>query len=68
MSLNSHTFSAVTAAPCAAAPCCAKLAPFVMGRPSPKSFTHPVQPATSPTRSSLYWNTKTINPGLVRPM
>ena len=66
MSLNSHTFSATTA-PCAAAPC-AKLT-LNMGRPSPKSFTIPVQPATSPTsRSSLYWNTKTINPGLIRPM
>ena len=40
-----------------------------VGRPSPKSFATPVQPATSPiSRSSLYWNTSTVNPGLIRPM
>lgn len=40
-----------------------------VSRPNPKSFATPVQPATSPTsRSSLYWNTKTVNPGLIRPM
>ena len=67
MSLNSHAFSAATA-PCAAAPC-AKLTPFMMARPSPKSFATPVQPATSPiSRSSLYWNTPTTNTGLIRPM
>ncbi len=53
--------------PSTSAPC-AKLT-LNIGRPIPKSFATPVQPATSPTsRSSLYWNTKTVNPGLIRPM
>ena len=41
---------------------------------SSSSLVAPVQPSTSPAaadaarRSSLYWNTPTLKPGMIRPM